>query len=148
MQVLSKPSSRLEPITVMLECGHTTDTIQDAKRARCTECPKHHGVKRLRQVRQRIRQSIARRIFEPGEEAIYVRVETDEQRGRKVLPRRGYRVLQVQVWDVTRERGKGATLPAMVCESLRVCCSAAGVQYVRAKLLEMGEALDGAVIVT
>lgn len=141
VQVLSKASSRLEPITVMLECGHTTHTATDRKRTRCPNCPSD---KRLQTVAGRIRKSISARVLERSEQPVFV-TTTGRVPERKPS---GYRVLAIEVWDVTPTRGKGARVKAKACESLRVCCDAGSVEYVRAKLLEMGEALDGAVIVT
>lgn len=58
--------------------------------------------------------------------------------------RSGYRVLNVEITDVT----PGEPERTKVCETLRIACDARAVSYVRAKLLEMGEALDGVVLET
>lgn len=50
----------------------------------------------------------------------------------------------VRIYDET----PGAARTVAATESLQIACDARGLSYVRAKLIEMGEALDGAVIVT
>jgi hypothetical protein len=57
---------------------------------------------------------------------------------------KGFRVLHVEVWDVTP--GKGPKREAMA--GLVIACDGRGLSKVRAALTEMGEALDGVVLVT
>lgn len=87
---------------------------------------------------------IGQRVLQPGATPIFVAVEGKPPETRP----EGFRVLRVTVRDVTPTRGKGRQVRALACESLAVCCDGAGVEYVRAKLLEMAEALDGVVVVT
>lgn len=144
-QWLTKPSSVDERGEVLLECGHTAQTTPRYKRARCAQCRRSE---RLRQAGQRIRRAIVRRPLTLGATPIFIRVEADGQKDRR-RARTGYRVLRVQVVDVTpgpMRRDQGPR--ALACESLVIACEAAGVEMVRAKLLEMGEALDGVVLVT
>lgn len=143
---ITTPSTKLEPITVLLECGHVAHGCrQDAKRARCPACKK---AVRLRQAGARIRTALKQRRLEPGVECIYVSVEKVRETVKERERPEGLRVLRVQVWDETPGRGKATPKRKQVCEALRIACNGAGVEYVRAKLLEMAEELDGVVLVT
>ena len=137
---LTHASSPLEPIQALLECGHVVRTTSTTQRARCPLCRKRQS---LRQAQARIRHALVTEAIEAGAEAVYVCV--DRTMRASVEKVKGYRVLSVRVLDVTPGNRHGERL---ACEALTVACDARGIEYVRAKLMEMAEALDGAVIVT
>ncbi len=142
-EFLDRPACKDEPVRALLECGHVVTSTQRSKRALCPLCKRG---KSLRQAAARIRHALPRRIIKAEESPIFVSVrKVSKQAGRKRVIT-GYRVLRVQVWDETPTMV--GTPRGLACEELGIACTAAGVQYVRAKLLEMAEALDGAVIVT
>lgn len=142
---LTRQSTALEPIMVMLECGHTTKSSPTTTRARCDQCKR---ATRMNQVAGRKRASLVRRALEHDASTVFVRVSEREKGRARDVPL-GPRVYRVEVMDVTPTAHSRKPQPQHVaCESLVIACDAAGLEYVRAKLLEMGEALDGVVLVT
>ena len=89
-----------------------------------------------------MRAAHVRRVLDQGAEAIFVAVQTGCESELSV----GYRTLRVVVMEETLNGHK--VYQRRVCEELRIACSLEGVQLVRRALLEMGEKLDGAVVVT
>ena len=141
-QHLSTPHSPLEPVRSLLECGHVVTTRQTVKRANCPKCKQ--GA-RIRQVEARSNRLSVKRALEAGEHSIYVRLADG---GRVHSVPIGYRVLRVEVRDVTPGVNGRPTKGPRVCEALEIACDAQSVDYVRAQLLEMGARLDGVVLVT
>ena len=141
-QYLTHASSVLEPVRVMLECGHVTATHLGRKRARCYKCKQ--GARMQQAAGRLYKRTVAKRLV-AGDNPVYVRLD---RRGIRKKEPAGYRVLQVEVRDVTPGASGRPTKGPRVCEALEIACDAQSVDYVRAQLLEMGARLDGVVLVT
>lgn len=133
---LTRVSSALEPVTVLLECGHTTRSGQTAKRARCPACLNDEG---LRQAQARLGREVLARGLVQGQDAIFSAV-----RRFKGTVGEGYRVMELDLV----ERTPGFRRKRVVLYGLRVCCDARAVELVKKEMLEMGKRLDGLVVVT
>ena len=97
-----------------------------------------------------MRRKRAAKLEQAGREigSILVALEPVRDPTRKRVE--GTRVYLVEVRDVTpRARGRKTQKGVLCCDRLRIACEgAAGLDYVRAQLIEMAERLDGVVLVT
>jgi hypothetical protein len=138
---LTQASSKLEPVDVLLECGHVTQSSPTYKRARCLKC---RGLARLSAVKGRLRMLRQRRRSQDDATPIFVAVE---DRRHIVRLQEGYRVIELVARDVTPvDRRRKCSFEAF--ERIRIACHADAVSYVRAKVLELQAELDGIVLKT
>lgn len=98
----------------------------------------------MRQAAARTRNVLAKQRLEAGMGVIFVRRgKSATHRDCLAGAREGYRVLEVEVRDVTPGRVKTRAMQGLV-----IACDARALDYVQACLVEMGEKLDGEVVVT